>query len=110
MRLLLALAGLAALIAVAPAWPAGKPLLQVARNNPLTVSGSRFHPYERVTVTAVIRGRHVRKTTSSAGGRFKVRFRTLRVGRCPNYVITARGARGSVAILRIRAECAQLGP
>ena len=97
---------LAALALASPASPATRAHLRVLARDPLTVVGSGFHPNERVTVTAIVGGKHVAKVRASTSGRFRVRFRHVRAKRCLSYVISARGALASLAILSVRSACA----
>ena len=105
MRLLIAVCVAILVAAVAPASSANKPALRVVGTKPLTVSGTNFRAFERVTVAAVTRRKHVRKVTANARGRFKLRFTAVHVGRCPDYMISAKGARGSRARLGVRSVC-----
>jgi hypothetical protein len=75
-----------------------------------TVRGVGFVGRERVTLTAVADGRHVRTITTTARGTFVVRFRSVTVARCDGYVVRAQGSRGSRATLKNVRECAPLQP
>ena len=81
--------------------PTAKPQLQVTATTPLSVVGVGFRAGETVRVT--VRAEDAvasRNDAADAAGRIAVRFRSLRLGRCPTYVISARGDRGSTAGLR----------
>jgi hypothetical protein len=107
MRLAVVVNALAAALAFASAAPsAAGARLRVVAKHPLTVVGSGFRSDERVTVTAIVAGRHVTTVRASTSGRFRLRFRRVRVKRCAFYIITARGSLASFAIVRSRAACA----
>jgi hypothetical protein len=78
----------------------------VSARKPLTVVGRGFQPNERVTVTAIVAGKHVAKARATAVGRFRVRFRHVRVKRCAAFIVSARGALASFAIAQVRSQCA----
>jgi len=96
----------AALLLVGGASPATRPSVRVAARQPLTVVGRGFQPNERVTVTAIANGRHVARVRATVAGRFRVRFRHVRVKRCLAFIVSARGSLASFAILNIRSACA----
>ena len=96
----------AALLLVAGASSATRPSVRVASRQPLTIVGRGFQPNERVTVTAIANGRHVTTVRATAAGRFRVRFRHVRVKRCLAFIVSARGSLASFAILNIRCACA----
>lgn len=104
-RLLVIGAALAAALAItaATASSASGARLRVVARHPLTVVGSGFQANERVTVTALVAGRHVASARANGRGRFRVRFRRVQVKRCAFYIIAARGALASFAIVRNRA-------
>jgi hypothetical protein len=80
---------------------AAKPQLRVDGLRPLVVVGTGFHAGENVRVTASAdEGRGAR--TAEAGGthRISVRFAKLKLGRCSEYLISAKGDEGSRAALR----------
>jgi hypothetical protein len=80
---------------------ATKAQLRVAALRPLAVVGIGFRSGETVRVTAnTDDGVGARTVKAGAAGRLGVRFPTLTLGRCPKYVISARGNRGSRATLR----------
>ncbi len=73
---------------------------------PLTIVGRGFQPNERVTVTAIVAGKHVARVRATTLGRFRVRFRHVRAKRCATFLVSARGALASFAIVRVRSRCA----
>jgi hypothetical protein len=80
---------------------AAKPQLRIATTRPLAVVGTGFH--SRETVRVAVRtdaGSGSRSDDAGAAGRIDVRFPKLKLGRCPTYVISARGDEGSLATLR----------
>jgi hypothetical protein len=90
-------------VAVPAASAAGTPSLQAVATRPLAVHGVRFRPSERVTVTVAAAGgvrAHVVRATRS--GAFTTRFTAVWLDRCARWTVTARGAAGSVAVLRPR--------
>jgi hypothetical protein len=102
-----AAASLAALLAatlVAGAAPAAstKPVLRIELETPLTVTGRSFESRERVTVRAHgsfgTRSVRVRATRSGA---FRVKFRRVSGSPCVLSRLTAVGAGGSRAFLRL---------
>jgi hypothetical protein len=106
MRLAVVTALAAALAFAAAAPSAGGARLRVVAKHPLTVVGSGFRSDERVTVTAIVAGKHVATVRASTSGRFRLRFRRVQVKRCAAYVIAARGSLASFAIVRARSACA----
>jgi hypothetical protein len=99
---LAAAAALAAgLAAGRPAATAAKPKLRVLTEVPFVVVGSGFRGGENVQVTVRGKTRRASKTDkASTTGRIHVRFLRMPLGRCPFYVVAARGDRGSRAGLR----------
>jgi hypothetical protein len=81
---------------------------------PLAVAGTGFVPGESVRVVATVRDeRFVRVRTARPAGRFGAAFRGVSVDRCTSFVVRARGARGSRAVLvsKSLAECPEpVGP
>jgi hypothetical protein len=80
-----------------------KPQLRIAAATPFTVVGTGFHAGE--TVRVIVRGESgsaSARDDANAAGRIVVRFRrlALKLGRCPEYAIVARGDEGSTAALR----------
>ena len=107
MRLAVVVTMLAAALAFATAAAsAGGASLRVVARHPLTVVGSGFRSDERVTVTAIVAGKHVATVRAGTAGRFRLRFRRVRVKPCAAYIIAARGSLASFAILRVRNPCA----
>jgi len=84
-----------------PAAAASPPALRAVTMEPLAVHGVRFRPAERITVRVAAGGSvrvHVIRATAS--GSFTTTFTAVTLERCAPYFVTARGARGSVAVLR----------
>jgi hypothetical protein len=98
--LLAAAAGIS--VGLADAGPAANPQLRVTSLAPFTVMGSGFHDGETVRVFVRTEGDFAStRDRASASGRIgAVRFRGLHVGKCPVYVVGARGNEGSRAGLR----------
>ena len=92
---------------VAPfAAAAARPSLRVSAVVPFTVRGSHFAPLERVRVTVDAKTNAARTVVATGLGAFFVRFRSLQVGYCPSYVVTAVGAKGSRASFKfVSREC-----
>ena len=81
--------------------PAAKPQLAVVSLSPFVVVGSGFHAGETVRVTVRANaGAASKRDAASRAGRIGVRFAGLRLGRCPEYIVVARGDKGSSAHLR----------
>ena len=101
---------IAAAVAVCAAGAAAspRPSLTVTSGAPFTVRGVHFVPAERVTVVALVRGRHVRHVVASAKGTFTARFR-VSVERCQGWIVTARGNHGSRAYLKLQPMCPPAG-
>lgn len=101
----------AVLTAAAPA-SSSRPALRIVAEAPLTVGGSSFGPRELVRVTAVGRfGRRSRSVYATRAGRFVARFAGLSGDPCTLRLVTASGARGSRAALRLPpGVCPELGP
>jgi hypothetical protein len=75
--------------------------LRVADLRPLAVFGSGFRAGETVRVTAITdAGAGAKSAETGAAGRFGMRFPKLKLDGCPNYLISARGDKGSRATLR----------
>jgi hypothetical protein len=102
---------IAALAGVAPA-ASSRPTLRIAVELPLAVGGSSFHARELVRVTAVgTFGRRSRSVRATLAGRFVVRFAGLSGDPCTLRMVTATGAAGSRALLRLPpGVCPELGP
>jgi hypothetical protein len=82
--------------------PAAKPRLRVTSLAPFAVAGTGFRDGETVRVTVHTRTGAAASTTSRTGsaGRIAARFPRLKLGRCPEYTVGARGDKGSTAGLR----------
>ena len=80
---------------------AARPQVRVLALTPFTVVGDGFRAGETVRVTV-----HAESDVASArdgagsNGRIAVRVRGLKLGKCPSYVVAARGDKGSTAGLR----------
>jgi hypothetical protein len=84
-----------------PALASGTPGLRAVTTQPLAVQGVRFRPAERVTVRVVAGGpARVHVVRANARGTFTTTFTAVTLERCTPFAITARGSRGSVAMLR----------
>jgi hypothetical protein len=86
---------------VPTATASGTPALRTVTTRPLAVQGVRFRPAERVTVRVATGGAvrvHVVRTGGS--GTFTTTFTAVELERCSPFVITARGSKGSAAVLR----------
>jgi hypothetical protein len=99
------------LAGIAPA-ASSRPTLRVVVEVPLAVGGWSFHARELVRVTAVGRfGRRLRSVRATPRGRFVVRFADLSGDPCTLRLVTADGAGGSRAVLRLPpGVCPELGP
>jgi hypothetical protein len=107
-------AAVAALVA-ALAWSGAasggtsKPALRLLDRQPVTLRGWGFKERERVRVTVVANRTFVRTVRTTAAGTFRVTFdgAFLSSDRCGNgWTITARGARGDAATLKLpQPEC-----
>jgi hypothetical protein len=80
---------------------AARPTLRVLDTAPFTVRGSHFAPLERVRVTVNAKSNATRTVSTTGLGAFFVRFRNLRLDWCPSYAVTAVGAKGSRATVRV---------
>ena len=101
-----AAAALLALVLALPAWGAEpRPVLKLNDLAPVTVEGRGFAPRERVVLTVSALGaQRARTVLASRDGRFRSRF-TLRLGRCAELTVRARGSRGHRAILQVEPNC-----
>jgi hypothetical protein len=103
----------AALTAVGLAAPQGAPTLRLLSMRPLEVRGASFVRSERVVLRLTVDELpRTRVVTASRAGAFTVRFAGVSLDRCTAFRITARGSRGSRAVLKSRdlAECPQPQP
>jgi hypothetical protein len=110
--LVLLVAVVAAVAAGVAGGTAAQPRLRIAAEHPLIVSGSAFHPRELVSVRAFgtfgDSSLHARATRS---GSFRLRFAKLTGDPCVLRRLSAVGALGSRAILRLPpGACADFGP
>ena len=78
-----------------------RPSIRLLDRQPVTVSGRGFAPRERVTVRVVPLGesRYSKEVRPTRTRRFTVVFRSAALDECAGYTITARGARGSRAVI-----------
>jgi hypothetical protein len=68
---------------------------------PLVVVGAGFRAGETVRVSASAdEGFGARAAAAGSSGRISVRFPKLKLGRCSDYLISAKGDKGSRAALR----------
>ena len=82
-----------------------RPTLAIAGSGPITVTGSRFVPLERVTVRLALGGQAKlsRVVIANRLGKLVVRFAgELSTTECGGFIVTAQaiGARGSSAVVR----------
>jgi hypothetical protein len=96
-----ALAALAAAVVAAPAWAGSSPALRLVHTSPFVVAGSHFGAHERVTVTMTTTQRIVRHVTARTDGSFSVGFGKVELGRCAGFAVSAVGAAGSRAALKV---------
>jgi hypothetical protein len=76
--------------------------LKLTAAHPVSLRGSRFLAWERVTVVAASQGRtRARVVSAGRGGAFVVRFGSMPFDRCDGFVAVARGARGSYAVYKL---------
>jgi hypothetical protein len=102
--LLLAVVAAAAWPPTGETWTAASPALRLLSRHPVTIRGRSFHPGERVRLRLNVPSTGTRRLkTGSAGatGTFTVAFRGLAVGKCTAFSVTAIGATGSRASLKI---------
>lgn len=86
---------------LASAAPEHTARLALRDDSPLTVRGIRFLSGERVRVTARVPALSARTVFARADGSFVVSFRGVTVDRCSVTRVTAVGARGSTAVLKL---------
>lgn len=91
--------GVALVIAGVASAATTRPTLTLPSLSPLRVVGTHFQRDERVTVTVLYDGRHVRRVRATATGRFIVRFR-VSLQECAKYAVSAHGDAGSRAVYR----------
>lgn len=72
---------------------------------PFTVRGSGFKPGERVALVVAVKSRWQRSVVATSTGSFVARFTGPSVTHCTSYYVSARGNRGSVAVLKVAPEC-----
>ena len=109
MRTTSLLAAMLAAVAVAvgaSAQTARSPILRLVSSKPFVVAGTGFKARERVTVsaiTAVAPTPRIVRTRANAAGSFRVSLRLFTQPCAQPYVITARGATGTIAVLPLQA-------
>ena len=104
MRAVVSLVALVAAALVAGAAPGAstKPALRIELETPLTVTGRAFETRELVTVRAHGSfGTRSEKVRATRAGAFRVSFRKVSGSPCVLSRLTAVGARGSRAFLRL---------
>jgi hypothetical protein len=79
--------------------------ITITSRSPVVVRGMGFRPSERVTVSISAKATYKKVVTASRLGGFRVTFRGKTVGPCQFYSAQARGNRGSIASLKVIAEC-----
>ena len=80
--------------------------VSVTAAGPVTVRGTSFHKYERVTVTVdASSGTRTKVVKASARGVFTATFAHFAIGHCIAYTIRAKGNHGSLATLSVTPEC-----
>jgi hypothetical protein len=82
------------------------PDLALVSQKPLVVSGTGFRSRERVTLTTITvsaRGPRVVRARAGADGSFRTRLGAFAPQCGEPYVITGRGAAGSIAVLPLQA-------
>ena len=95
------LASVAALAAGTGASAKTHPVLALAGSRPVVLKGHGFRPYERVRVTLEVRTTRVENVRAAQAGSFRVVFPGTQVPRCGGMFARARGASGSLAVLKI---------
>lgn len=76
--------------------------LRLAAANPLTVTGTGFHPSERVHVTATSDGRtQTVRINATRIGSFRIRFERMTVGPCDAVRVVAITRRRTVVLKRL---------
>jgi hypothetical protein len=93
-------AAAASIVLALPAGAARRPVVALAADSPVAVSGQGFRPGERVMVRATVDGRTTaRLAIAGRTGRFTARFATVDAT-CEPIQVTAVGILGSRAVLR----------
>lgn len=107
------IAFLLALALLLPAWSGqtDRARITVTDTAPFTVRGMGFRPSEHVTLRLAATNKLTRVVTADQYGRFVRRVLLLKVNQeCASYIVTARGAMGSVAVLKVVPMCPNLQP
>ena len=105
MKVLAAIAVVAAFALSAHAATTRTPRVTVTDVAPFTVHGWQFVAHERVTVVVTVKSRHVHTVWATATGTFTTRFTSVSLGRCTAYAVRATGNRGSTAFFKVMPEC-----
>lgn len=85
--------------------------LSVPDTSPFTVSGVGFKAGEHVTLKLSSANTLTRVVVADPSGRFLRRVLLFKLRQdCGSYVVSARGDRGSVAVMKVVPECANVQP
>jgi hypothetical protein len=79
--------------------------ITITSRSPVVVRGAGFQPSERVTVSVSAKVTYKKVVIASSLGGFRAMFRGKTIGSCQFYSAQARGNRGSLASLKVIAEC-----
>lgn len=79
--------------------------ITITSRSPVVVRGTGFQPSERVTVSVSAKATYKKVVIASRLGEFRAMFRGKTIGSCQFYSAQARGNRGSIASLKVIAEC-----
>ena len=107
------IAFLLALALFVPTWSGhtARARVTVTDTAPFTVRGMGFRPSEHVTLTLAAANKLTRVVVADRYGRFVRRVLLLKVNQeCASYIVTARGAMGSIAVLKVVPMCPNLQP
>jgi len=80
--------------------------LSLGSRSPVTVSGSGFKAHEHVKLTVSATTTRSKLLVTGTRGGFRTTFKAFAIGRCDAYVVTAKGNRGSSAVVRVTPDCA----
>lgn len=75
--------------------PACKPVATADFGQSAIVTGSRFKPHEKLTVTLIGDGTHTLKVTANAKGAMEADFGALSLSNCSAYTLKIKGSKGS---------------
>jgi hypothetical protein len=101
MRTIAALAAALVLAGIGSAAVECTPTLQMTSRVPFAVQGLNFKAREHVTVSVLSKTTKQKPVVATPTGTFRVVFDDVSVGRCGDFIIRARGARGSTALLKL---------